>query len=287
MARSLFRKAVQQGRSKRRGESYSLPSVEPLSAARTPLADFVNRLLVREIEAGENGTTFTTESVIETPHDIRPHNATDSEPRGHPVIFGADVFEIPEHLSRIEERGQFKIRHDPGQPGAGDMDPLFNTHGYQMLVDKPIDTESPQIVLSAQGTLLEKRHLRADRRLQIRPHDENGPLRLTRKQFFYIELIARIDRMGAVSDIVIQGEMSEELKHSAAMYAGCVSGAIEQEEYLKIIDEAGFKNVEIKKSKRIALPDDLLQKYLTEQGIREYKENLKGIFSITVVGYKN
>jgi len=45
MARSLFRKAVQQGRSKRRGESYSLPYVEPLSAARTPLADFLNRLL--------------------------------------------------------------------------------------------------------------------------------------------------------------------------------------------------------------------------------------------------
>ncbi|MBH0203096.1 MAG: hypothetical protein HP496_12585 [Nitrospira sp.] len=41
----LFRKAVQQGRSKRRGESYSRPYVEPLSVARTPLADFVNSLL--------------------------------------------------------------------------------------------------------------------------------------------------------------------------------------------------------------------------------------------------
>jgi hypothetical protein len=44
--RRLFRKAVQQGRSKRRGEAYSLPYVEPLSAARTPLADFVNSLLI-------------------------------------------------------------------------------------------------------------------------------------------------------------------------------------------------------------------------------------------------
>ena len=34
----LFRKAVQQGRSKRRGEAYLLWYVEPLSAARTPLA---------------------------------------------------------------------------------------------------------------------------------------------------------------------------------------------------------------------------------------------------------
>lgn len=99
----------------------------------------------------------------------------------------------------------------------------------------------------------------------------------------------RILKPGAhfcVSDIVIQGEISEELKHSAAMYAGCVSGAIEQEQYLKIIDKVGFKDVVIKKSKRISLPDDLLKKHLTDQGIKEYKENLKGIFSITVVGYK-
>ena len=34
-----------QGRSKRRGEAYPLRYVEPLSAARTPLADFVNSLL--------------------------------------------------------------------------------------------------------------------------------------------------------------------------------------------------------------------------------------------------
>ena len=45
MACRLFRKAVQQGRSERRGESYSLPYVEPLSEAGTPLADFVNSLL--------------------------------------------------------------------------------------------------------------------------------------------------------------------------------------------------------------------------------------------------
>src|SRR3990167_8067127 len=84
------------------------------------------RFLVRKIKAGENGAAFTTESVVETPHDVRPYNATDSEPRSHPVIFDTDVFEIPEDLPRIEERSQFKIRHDPGQPGAGNVDPLFN-----------------------------------------------------------------------------------------------------------------------------------------------------------------
>jgi hypothetical protein len=36
----MFKKAVQQGHSERRGEAYSLLYVEPLSEARTPLADF-------------------------------------------------------------------------------------------------------------------------------------------------------------------------------------------------------------------------------------------------------
>lgn len=102
--------------------------------------------------------------------------------------------------------------------------------------------------------------------------------------------IYRVLKPGAhfcVSDIVIQGEMNEELQKSAEMYAGCVSGASRQDEYLKIIEEAGFNNIEIKKSKRIDLPDEILSQYLSEEGIKEYKKNLKGIFSITVVGYKN
>ncbi|MGE5806679.1 MAG: arsenite S-adenosylmethyltransferase, partial [Ignavibacteria bacterium] len=74
---------------------------------------------------------------------------------------------------------------------------------------------------------------------------------------------------------------------SAEMYAGCVSGALQQDEYLNIIEKTGFKNIEIKKSKRVDLPDDILTQYLSPEGIKEYKENVKGIFSITVVGYKN
>ena len=44
-ARRLFKKTVQQGRSERRGDAYSVPYVEPLGDARTPLADFFNSLL--------------------------------------------------------------------------------------------------------------------------------------------------------------------------------------------------------------------------------------------------
>lgn len=102
--------------------------------------------------------------------------------------------------------------------------------------------------------------------------------------------IYRVLKPGAhfcISDIVIDGKLPEGLKKSAEMYAGCVSGALQKEEYLKIIEDSGFKNVEIKKSKRIDLPEEILKTYLTENGMNDYKQNLKGIFSITVVGYKN
>ena len=101
--------------------------------------------------------------------------------------------------------------------------------------------------------------------------------------------IYRILKPGAhfcVSDIVIKGKMTLELQKSAELYAGCVSGAIEEEEYLQIIKNAEFKNVEIKKSKKVELPEEVLKLYLSEEGLKDYYENLKGIVSITVVGYK-
>ena len=55
--RRLFKKAVQQDRSKRRGKAYSFRYVEPLSAARTPLADFFNSLLGRNSEKWAEGAT--------------------------------------------------------------------------------------------------------------------------------------------------------------------------------------------------------------------------------------
>lgn len=101
--------------------------------------------------------------------------------------------------------------------------------------------------------------------------------------------IHRVLKPGAhfcVSDIVIKGELVPELQKSAEMYAGCVAGAVQQDEYLKIITDAGFENVEIKKTKVIELPDSLLQKYLSEEDIINFKNKIEGIFSITVVGYK-
>lgn len=89
-----------------------------------------------------------------------------------------------------------------------------------------------------------------------------------------------------VSDIVLVGALPKELQKSAEMYAGCVAGAIQKDDYIKIIEETGFKNIEIKKSKTITLPDDILNKYLDKDLLEIYKNREIGIFSITVVGEK-
>jgi len=89
-----------------------------------------------------------------------------------------------------------------------------------------------------------------------------------------------------VSDVVIKGELPEKLRQDAVMYAGCVSGAINMDDYLEIINNQGFKNVVVHKQKEIAIPADVLGNYMSEQEITSFQNGGTGIFSITVSGYK-
>ncbi|WP_456459246.1 arsenite methyltransferase [Reichenbachiella sp.] len=90
----------------------------------------------------------------------------------------------------------------------------------------------------------------------------------------------------SISDIVLVGELPEALQHDAEMYAGCVSGAIQKEEYLGFIEDQGFSNITIQKEKTIDIPDDILSKYLDEEGLAQFKSGSTGIFSVTVYAEK-
>lgn len=90
----------------------------------------------------------------------------------------------------------------------------------------------------------------------------------------------------SISDIVLSGELPDGLQKSAEMYAGCVAGAIQKEEYLALIREAGFKNIRIQKEKRIEVPDDILLQFIDESALSEFKSGKTGIFSITVYAEK-
>ena len=90
----------------------------------------------------------------------------------------------------------------------------------------------------------------------------------------------------SISDVVLKGALPKGLKDDAVMYAGCVAGAIQKDEYLDIIRLSGFRNIEINKEKEVELPDELLRNYLSAEEINEFKSNKIGIFSITVTAEK-
>ena len=48
------------------------------------------------------------------------------------------------------------------------------------------------------------------------------------------------------------------MKKEAALYAGCISGAVQKEEYLSIIKEAGFTNISVQKDRKVEIPNEIL-----------------------------
>lgn len=86
----------------------------------------------------------------------------------------------------------------------------------------------------------------------------------------------------SISDIVLQGSLPDELRNAAEMYAGCVSGAIQKDEYMRLIADAGFAAITIQKEKAIHIPDDILKNYLDDEALKNYRSGSTGIFSITV-----
>jgi len=106
------------------------------------------------------------------------------------------------------------------------------------------------------------------------------------KSFAEVHRILKPSGHFSISDIVLVGELPEKIKNAAEMYAGCVASAIQKEDYLNIIKEAGFKNVQLQKEKAIIIPDDILKDYLNEEEIEHYKNSDTKIFSITVFAEK-
>lgn len=90
----------------------------------------------------------------------------------------------------------------------------------------------------------------------------------------------------SISDIVLVGNLPANLQSAAEMYAGCVSGAIQKDDYLNIIREAGFEHITLQKEKAIFIPDDILGQYMSAEEITAFRNSDTGIFSITVYGRK-
>lgn len=105
---------------------------------------------------------------------------------------------------------------------------------------------------------------------------------VTDKAKAYSEIYRVLKKGGhfVISDIVTTGSLPDKIRESAELYAGCISGAIDLEEYSEIISKAGFTDVQIYTLREIKLPESILQEQVS-------KEELQGkILSITIGGRK-
>jgi SAM-dependent methyltransferase len=90
----------------------------------------------------------------------------------------------------------------------------------------------------------------------------------------------------SVSDVVIKGELPQVIKSAAEMYAGCVAGAIDKDEYIKIMEKTGFKNIKIQKERAINLPDEILLQYMSKEDLQSFRNSGMNVLSVNVYAEK-
>jgi len=74
-----------------------------------------------------------------------------------------------------------------------------------------------------------------------------------RRAFAEIFRVLKAGGTFTVSDIVSHGQLPESIRGDLSEWAGCVAGAVEKDEYLGIIREAGLRDVEVASEKQYPL----------------------------------
>jgi AhpD family alkylhydroperoxidase len=69
----------------------------------------------------------------------------------------------------------------------------------------------------------------------------------------------------AVSDVVVRGEVPEEVRQNMLLWAGCVAGALEEQEYTAKLAAAGFTGISVEQTRVYSIED--ARHFLVEAGI--------------------
>jgi SAM-dependent methyltransferase len=69
----------------------------------------------------------------------------------------------------------------------------------------------------------------------------------------------------AVSDVVVRGSVPDEVRKSMLLWVGCIAGALEENEYLAKLKNAGFENAAVEPTRVYNVED--ARHFLTEAGI--------------------
>jgi len=89
-----------------------------------------------------------------------------------------------------------------------------------------------------------------------------------------------------VSDIVATGQLPDRAREVAALYVGCIAGALSEKEYLALIEAAGFEDVRNAKVQPTRLPDEILAQHFSAEEIAAFRASGVELKSVTVLGTK-
>jgi arsenite methyltransferase len=89
-----------------------------------------------------------------------------------------------------------------------------------------------------------------------------------------------------VSDIVATGELPAPVREVAALYVGCVAGAMAERSYLGLLETTGFQDVRIAEARPIPLSDEALAGYMSAADITAFRASGIALKSVTVLGTK-
>jgi len=89
-----------------------------------------------------------------------------------------------------------------------------------------------------------------------------------------------------VSDIVASGPLPDRAREVAALYVGCIAGAIPEKDYLALIEAAGFKSIRTAKAQSIRLPDEILSQHFSNEEIAAFRASSVEVKSVTVLAIK-
>lgn len=91
----------------------------------------------------------------------------------------------------------------------------------------------------------------------------------------------------AVSDIVTDGPLPDEVKKSLSAWAGCVAGAVDAKDYIAMMETAGFRDISVKPvffDKQTV--DDALGDMKLDVGKYSKDDVYKAVYSAKITAYK-
>jgi len=69
----------------------------------------------------------------------------------------------------------------------------------------------------------------------------------------------------AVSDVVVRGEVPAEVRRNVELWAGCIAGALQEEEYRSKLEGAGFTGIEVEPTRTYHVEE--AREFLAAKGI--------------------